>query len=898
MLQTLYTIVIFPLVQIIETVFVLVHKVFKDTGFAILGVSFAVTLLCLPLYVVAERWQEAERKIIKALTPTIHLIKAVFSGDEQYMILSTYYRQSHYHPLYALRNSFGILIQVPFFIAAYSFLSTEPALNGESFFFIKDLLQPDALVHIGSLHVNLLPILMTAINCSSGAIYTKGHSIGNKVQVYATAAVFLVLLYNSPAGLVLYWTMNNVLSLVKNIFYRFKHPLKVFHLVACVAAALLILYFLFINEHALYRRILLCAACTLVFFIPLLLKLFHIIVERCLQPLFRQDKKRLFLFILSCALLCILCGLCIPGGAIASSPTEFSFIDSYTSPLYFLLAAFYKAAGFFLFWPLCIYFLFSKKIQTILTALVTFAGLNAVLSSFAFQGNYGVITTDFNFNTAGVLSMNALFNTLNSFSLILLFCLVLFLLKKGRIPLLISASALVLAALTLLGLYNISEIQSGYSELSLRQESSDAPVHTIRPLFSLSKDKPNLIIIMQDQAINGFVKPIFAEHPQLQEQFDGFTLYPNTVSFSGHTLMGAAPIWGGYEYTPREMNKRDTVPLREKHNQALLTLPLLFAEKGFAVTVTDPSWANYEWVADTSIYEPYKDKNIEAFNTKSRYSGIWYAQHDFGEDDVSSRKILRNIGWFSFLKIAPSILRPFIYDQGRYWNPDDLGESLTELIDSYAVLDFLPELTKYDAPQSAALLLTNEATHEPRFLQYPAYVPVSKVTDRGSGIFSNNQYYHVNSSFYLQFGEWLQALKQNGVYDNTRIIIVSDHGAAIDAHIAESSIPIPGERRERYNPVLLVKDFNARGPLQTDLTFMTNADVPILATAGLIASPANPFTGNLLEASSKDKGAYISTNHMPLVRQHKTNTFNIKNDEWIFVHDDIFTASNWEKRNN
>ncbi|GHT83667.1 membrane protein [Spirochaetia bacterium] len=887
-----YTIIIYPIVQIIETIFVLILKVFDNTGFAVIGLSFVVTFLCLPLYIVAEKWQKIERDIIKGLTPGIKRIKAVFKGDEQYMILSTYYRQNHFHPVYALRNSFGILIQIPFFIAAYSYLSHQETLRGEHFFFIRDMLRPDTLVRIGSFSLNLLPVLMTAINCISGAVYTKGLPAQNKVQVYGTAAIFLVLLYNSPAGLVLFWTMNNVFSLAKNIFYKFKNPLRVLYIILSSGAAVFIFYLLFFDTHSINKRLLLIGAASIVFFIPLLVKLIFYIERTFLSPLLALDKKRLMLFTLSCTLLCILTGLCIPGGVIASSPAEFSFIDQYTSPFIFLMYSFYKFLGFFVFWPFCIYFLFSKRIQTILTFLFSFAALNAILSSFAFQGAYGVISTSFNFNTTGVLSMNSPFNILNVLSIVIVFCAVLFLIKKGKIPLLITASGIVLASITLLSAYDITQIQSGYHELALRQETSDAPVHAITPVFALAKDKPNVIVIMQDCAINGFVKPIFEEHPQLKEQFDGFTLYPNTVSFASHTLMGAPPIWGAYEYTPREINNRDSIPLIEKNNQALLVLPLLFEKEGFTVTVTDPSWANHEWIADTSMYEPYE--NIDAFNTKSRYSALWYAENDFGKDQVTAKKIIRNIFWFSILKISPSPLRPVIYDSGWYWSTEDFGDSLTDFIDSYAVLDFLPELTVYDAEKSAALLITNEATHEPRFLQYPDYAPRSEITDKGNGIFSDNRYYHVNNAFYLKFGEWLTELKKNGVYDNTRIIIVSDHGAGIDAHIADTDIPIPGERREKFNPVLLLKDFNAHGHLKTDMTFMTNADVPVLATAGIIKNPVNPFSGKPLMTAAGTEGAYITINHMPLAQQHGKYTFRIRKDQWIFVRDDIFDAENWK----
>jgi hypothetical protein len=355
--------------------------------------------------------------------------------------------------------------------------------------------------------------------------------------------------------------------------------------------------------------------------------------------------------------------------------------------------------------------------------------------------------------------------------------------------------------------------------------------------------------------------------------------------------MGVPPIWGGYEYAPKEMNERDSVPLVEKHNEAMLVLPRLFAGTGYEVTVTDPSWANYAWVPDTRIYNTYE--NINAFNTKGRYTDLWYKRNNFGDGQIISTKIKRNALWFSFLKIAPPAFRQIVYNDGWYWGTEDIGTSLTDFINSYAVLDFLPDLTTYDAQRPSALFLSNEATHEVLFLQYPDYVPVEKVTAKGSGEFNESEYYHINNAFYLQFGKWLDELKKNNVYDNTRIIIVSDHGGGVDAKLADTDIPIPGERRERYNPVLLVKDFYSRGELKTDKTFMSNGDVPVLALQDIIDDPVNPFTGRPLKDNQKESEIPITINHLPLPAQHGKNTFNIQKNQWIFVHDNIFDAENW-----
>jgi len=171
---------------------------------SLVGVSFIVSILSLPLYMMAEKWQVIEREIVHGLQPGIQKIKSVFRKDEQFMVLSTFYRQKHYHPVFALRSSLSIIIQVPFFIAAYVYLTHLDILQGVHFSFIRDLGKPDSLFTIDGFPVNVLPILMTLINCVAGFIYTRGLSARDKIQVYGIALVFLALLYNSPAGLLIY----------------------------------------------------------------------------------------------------------------------------------------------------------------------------------------------------------------------------------------------------------------------------------------------------------------------------------------------------------------------------------------------------------------------------------------------------------------------------------------------------------------------------------------------------------------------------------------------------------------------------------------------------------------------------------------------------------------------
>ena len=201
-LSILYTFILYPLELLFEVVFVIAERITGSAGPAIIILSLVINLLVLPLYKRADELQAEERDIQARMAPRLKRIKKISKGDERFFLIREYYRINHYKPVYALKSSISLLLQIPFFIAAYNLLSGMKSLQGMSFGFISDLGREDASFMIGNFPVNILPILMTLINIVSGIIYTKGHPLKAKIQVYGLAAVFMVLLYHSPSGLV------------------------------------------------------------------------------------------------------------------------------------------------------------------------------------------------------------------------------------------------------------------------------------------------------------------------------------------------------------------------------------------------------------------------------------------------------------------------------------------------------------------------------------------------------------------------------------------------------------------------------------------------------------------------------------------------------------------------
>ena len=271
-----------PLELLFEFIYVAAYKMIENPGLSIIALSLVMNLLILPLYMRADAMQEEEKETEKRLHPMVAHIKKTFRGDEKMMILQTYYRQNNYKPTYVLKSAVSLFLEIPFFIAAYRFLSGLQLLNGVSFGPIADLGKADGLLQIGGHAINVLPVIMTAVNLISCVIFTKGGTLKQKIQLYAMAVFFLFFLYSSPSGLVFYWTLNNVFSLIKTIFYKLKDPKKVLTYLSSVCGAAFLVFGSFFYRPGSDTKITVVICLGVFLLVPL--------AVRALAPRFKKDE--------------------------------------------------------------------------------------------------------------------------------------------------------------------------------------------------------------------------------------------------------------------------------------------------------------------------------------------------------------------------------------------------------------------------------------------------------------------------------------------------------------------------------------------------------------------------------------------------------------------------------
>ncbi|MDE6025184.1 MAG: YidC/Oxa1 family membrane protein insertase [Lachnospiraceae bacterium] len=908
--EIIYTLLIGPLNLFFESIFVVSMKIFDMPGIAIICLSIIMNLLVLPLYKRADYMQEQARDTEARLRDGVTHIKKTFYGREKMMLLDTYYRQNNYKPIDALKGSVSLLLEIPFFIAAYQLLSNLECLQGVSFGPIRDLGLPDGLIKIGGVTINLLPIIMTIVNVISSCIYLKGFPTKTKIQLYGMALFFLVFLYGSSSGLVFYWTLNNVFSLIKTVIDKTKLKFSVSHIISVASGLLLFMFVAGSYKPVLQSERIFLLVMTLI--MELLIIAFVIIrAKKAVEPKKKKDEEAIpngKLFVTGLVFLTVLIGLLIPSNFIAASPQEYVDLNYFYNPIWYIVSSVIMATGTFLVWMRVFYWLASPKGKVLFQKIIySLCGIMFVNYMF-FGTGLGVISPSLQYEKK--MSFSVPEHLINVIVLIMIAVLMCFVAKKYHrtaVPVLIICAA----AIGVMSVNNIVNINSSVKKLSLETTSPNG-------ILKFNKNGKNVLVIMLDRGMGAYIPYILNEKPELLEKFAGFTYYSNTISFGGYTNFGAQALMGGYEYTPVEMNKRVEEPLVDKHNEALKVMPVLFADNGYEVTVCDPPYANYEWIPDLSIFEEYP--TINRYITKGNFGGLEMKQQFVAQNN-------RNFFCFGLMKSMPLLIQPLFYDKGMYNCSDTLGDSFyaqdkdgkskskglySVFMESYEVLCNLNGMTRVsDDSTNTFTILVNDTTHDPMLLLEPEYIPAQTVdntkydsdntwrfTVDGKTLSMENStqmiHYHSNMAALMKLGEWFDFLRENDVYDNTKIIIVSDHGRNLH-HFDElefDNVKGDPDDVELYYPLLLVKDFGST-EFSVSEEFMTNADVPVLATDDLIENPINPFTGKAITNSEKTAHEqYIIVSAEANTAFNNGNTF--LPARWARVKDDLWNRANWE----
>jgi YidC/Oxa1 family membrane protein insertase len=204
----------------------LFYKLIPNYGIAIILLTLIIKLVFLPL---TFKSSEATARM-QSLNPKMQEIRTRLKDkpDKMNQEIALLYKKEKVNPL---SGCLPLLLQIPIFFALYALLNDHFDLRGAMFIpgWIPDLSVPEAIVNfnftiplVNWTALRALPLLMLATQFLQTKFTQPADATQSGAQMklfsYVLPAVFLFILYDMPSGLVLYWTVQNVLSILQQLY--------------------------------------------------------------------------------------------------------------------------------------------------------------------------------------------------------------------------------------------------------------------------------------------------------------------------------------------------------------------------------------------------------------------------------------------------------------------------------------------------------------------------------------------------------------------------------------------------------------------------------------------------------------------------------------------------------
>jgi YidC/Oxa1 family membrane protein insertase len=214
-----------PLETLLKWMLMFFHRIVRNYGVAIILVTILVKALMFPL---TKKGSESTMRM-QSLSPKIKELQEKYKDNPQKMNaeMAAFYKKEGYNPL---SGCLPMIIQIPIFFAMYNLFNSHFDLRGAMFIpgWIPDLSLPESVYNfapftlpfLGWSDIRLLPFIYVGSQLLYGKVTQTPDQQGNKqmkLMLYAMPIVFFFILYDVPSGLLLYWIMSNVLTMVQQV---------------------------------------------------------------------------------------------------------------------------------------------------------------------------------------------------------------------------------------------------------------------------------------------------------------------------------------------------------------------------------------------------------------------------------------------------------------------------------------------------------------------------------------------------------------------------------------------------------------------------------------------------------------------------------------------------------
>ncbi len=187
-----------PLAKFMDFLYLYVH----NYGVVIICLTILIKILFFPL----THKSYSSMKKMQDIQPQMKALQAKYKDDKQLLNqeMMKLYKEKGVNPM---GGCFPMVLQIPVFFALYQTLSQSIELRGASFLWISDLSASETLFFKPL-------VLMMGVSMFLQQSMTPTATDNKQAQMFKFMPIlFTAMFWNFPAGLVLYWFMNNILTI-------------------------------------------------------------------------------------------------------------------------------------------------------------------------------------------------------------------------------------------------------------------------------------------------------------------------------------------------------------------------------------------------------------------------------------------------------------------------------------------------------------------------------------------------------------------------------------------------------------------------------------------------------------------------------------------------------------
>ena len=190
------------------------------------GLGYAMCIIVITIIIKILFWPLTKKSTVSmkrmaAYQPQMAEIREKYKDDPQKMNkrIMEFMRE---HKINPMGGCLPILIQLPVFFGFFTMLRSAAELRGAEFLWACDLSQTDTVAYVAGFPINPLPMIMGVtmlLQARMTPVSPTADATQQKIMKYMPL-MFIVILYNFSAGLTLYWTLSNMLSIVQTKLTR------------------------------------------------------------------------------------------------------------------------------------------------------------------------------------------------------------------------------------------------------------------------------------------------------------------------------------------------------------------------------------------------------------------------------------------------------------------------------------------------------------------------------------------------------------------------------------------------------------------------------------------------------------------------------------------------------